>query len=172
MLAFKSGAVAVAALVLGASVAAQNASKLAFEVVAIHPSVPGTRQAQRVLPTRIDFVNTPLRTLLFTAFRITDISEVSSPAWMMDARFDIQATYPTGASATQLPEMLQTLLKDRFGLIVHTEPRRIEGYELVVGQDGLKMREVEPLDEVEKDFTNASGPRLTTDIVTEGPRRS
>ena len=37
MLGFKWGAVAVTVLVLGASVAAQDASKLAFEVVAIRP---------------------------------------------------------------------------------------------------------------------------------------
>jgi len=159
----------VIAAALGISLAAQNAGKLAFEAATVRPSVQRTPMAQRVLPTRIDFVNTPLRTVVFIAFRITDVTEASIPDWTIEARFDIQATYPAGATAALLPEMLQTLLKDRFGLVAHTEPRRIQGYELVVGKDGVKMREVEAVDELEKDFSNAPGPRLTNDSTTESP---
>src|SRR5262245_29541364 len=116
MLGARCGVVAVAMMARGSSATAQSASKPSFEVVTIRPSVPGRPQAQRVLPTRIDFVNTPLRTVFFTAFRLKDVTEASIPAWTMDVRFDIQATYPSGVTVAQVPEMLQTLLKERFGL--------------------------------------------------------
>jgi len=165
----------VAVLVLCAPVHGQKATRIAFDVATVRPSAPGTRGAQRVLPGRIEFVGTSLRTVLFTAFRIENVVEASSPAWLLDARFDIQGTYPAGATAAQVPEMLQTLLRDRFGLVTHTEPRRVDGYELVVGKDGIKMREVEPVDELNHDFTTPSGQKPAVDFVAdtaEGPVRS
>jgi uncharacterized protein (TIGR03435 family) len=48
--------------------------------------------------------------------------------------------------------MLRTLLAQRFGLVTHTEPRLVKAYELVVGNEGMKMREVEPVDELTKVF--------------------
>lgn len=165
MAGFRWGTAAVAALVLGASVVAQD-GKVAFEAVSIRPSVRGTVRSERVLPTRIDFVNQPLGRVLFRAFQLTDLSEAVMPAWLMDTSFDIQATYPEGITRAQVPEMLQTLLKERFGLVTHTEPRRIDGYELVVGKDGIKMQEVEPVNDLAKDFTK-SGPRVSNESVSE-----
>jgi uncharacterized protein (TIGR03435 family) len=156
-----------ATVAMAGSFAAQDRPRLAFETATIRPSVPGRPSAQRVLPTRIDFVNTPLRTVFFAAFRFTDPTEASFPDWMTNARFDMQATYPAGATAADVPDMLQSLLRDRFGLRTHIEPRRVEGYELVVGKDGIKMREVEPVDELDRDFTKEKGPRLSNEIVSE-----
>jgi len=47
-----------------------------------------------------------------------------------DVRVDIQATMPTGATVAQVPEMLQRLLAERFGMVVHRETRQVDGYEL------------------------------------------
>jgi len=55
--------------------------------------------------------------------------------------------------------MLQALLAERFGLVAHIEPRPVPAYELVVGRDGLKVREVENANDVEKDFS--ADPRVT-----------
>jgi len=106
------------------------------------------------------------RNVAFT-HRLTDTAEASVPAWTMEVRFDIQATYPAGATAAQVPEMLQRLLKERFGLEAHTEPRRLDGYELVVGNDGIKMHEAESGNDIEKDFSK-SGPRVSNESVSEG----
>ena len=167
----------IAAGILGlaaASAGGQAASAPVFEVAAVRPSEPGTRQSQKVLPTRIDFISTSLRTLLLTAFRL-EVYQVSAPNWLMDVRFDIHATYPAGVTQAQVPEMLQALLRARFGLVTHTEPRRVDAYELVVGRGGIKMREVQPLDDLNKDFTTPSGQRPSVDSVREtidGPVRS
>jgi uncharacterized protein (TIGR03435 family) len=76
--------------------------------------------------------------------------------------------------------MLQRLLAERFGLVVHREPRPMEVYELSVGPGGHKMREVEPADELDKSFpvsklaeqlgTGANSSDRVTDTV-DGPVR-
>jgi uncharacterized protein (TIGR03435 family) len=48
--------------------------------------------------------------------------------------------------------MLHQLLAERFGLIVHREPREMDVQELVVGPGGHKMREVEAIDELDEAF--------------------
>ena len=161
--------VAVLALAVPAVGVAQDAKRPAFELASIRPGAAGTPMGQRVTPGRLVVVNTPLRSLLMMAFRI-DATQLSGPDWLNTARFDIQATMPPGVGRELVPEMLQTLLADRFGLVARVEQRPVDGYELVVGKDGIKMRKVEAVDEVAKDF----GGNDPTDRVTEtidGPVR-
>ena len=59
-----------------------------------------------------------------------------APSWWRTDRFDIDARYlPTDASAPipPLPLMMQSLLRDRFGLVAHTEKRNVPVYVLRVG---------------------------------------
>jgi uncharacterized protein (TIGR03435 family) len=67
--------------------------------------------------------------------------------------------------------MLQRLLAERFGLAAHREVRSMDGYELVVGPEGVKMREVEPIDELHKEFPPdpALNGRARRDATTETP---
>jgi len=136
---------------------AQTASTLSFEVASVRLWSPGTRGGQSVTDTRVALVNVPLRSVLLTAFRAKPY-QLSAPDWVNEVRLDIQATLPAGATRAQVPEMLQTLLRERFGLVTHAEPRPVKAYELAVGKDGMKMREVEPVDELTKVF--ASDPSL------------
>ena len=147
----------------------QDARSTSFEVATIRASapVPATRAAQRVLPSRIDFVNTSLQTVLLTAFRL-DSFQVSAPEWLASQRYDIQAIYPAGAKPAQVPEMLRNLLVERFGLVTHYEPRQMAAYELLVGNGGIKMKEVEPVDELNKEFI-AAGRRPTSDSTRDTP---
>ena len=113
------------------------------------------------------------RIVILNAFRI-DAFQLSAPGWLDAVRFDIQATYPVDARG-QVPAMLQRLLVERFGLVSHTEPRRIDAYELTVGKDGLKIPEVEAVNDLEKDFTKESSLASTLDQTQEtfdGPVRS
>jgi uncharacterized protein (TIGR03435 family) len=65
---------------------------------------------------------------------------------------DIQATIPQGATRKQVPEMMKSLLIQRFGLRTHVEPRTVDGYELVVGKDGIRMKEAEATNDLGKVF--------------------
>jgi uncharacterized protein (TIGR03435 family) len=54
-------------------------------------------------------------------------------------RYDITAEVPPGTTLTGLRAMLQNLLKDRFGLVVHHETRPFAVYELVLAKNGPKL---------------------------------
>ena len=156
------------------AVFAQSAQGPAFQVASVRPSIGGTPASQKVAETRLDFVNTPLRSVLLTAFRV-EAFQLSAPNWLNELRFDIHATYPSDARK-QVPEMLQRLLIERFGLVTHIQPQPLEAYELVVSTDGLRIREVEAVNDLDKDFTKESAAgRISSDRVMEtanGPVRT
>ena len=107
----------------------------------------------------------PLRSVLLMAFRLKDY-QLSAPTWVNGLFVEILATMPVGATVQQVPEMLRNLLDDRFGLRVHSETRQIEAYQLVVATGGIKMKEVMPLDEFDKEF-----PKLSTSSGQARPDR-
>ena len=125
-------------LVLAVSVSAFAQSvQRTFEEATVRASVPGSRLSQRLTPTRLDMVNTELRSLILAGFRI-DMFQLSAPSWINQPRFDVHATFPAGTTRDQVFEMLQRLLKERFGLVRHIESRPVPAYELVVGKVGSR----------------------------------
>jgi uncharacterized protein (TIGR03435 family) len=66
------------------------------------------------------------------------------PDWMGSSRFDVQASLPQRSSQKEIPEMLQALLAERFGLVLHAETRNLPGFRLTVGRGGLKMQAAAP----------------------------
>ena len=134
------------ALALATSIAAfaQTVPAPAFEVASVRLWAPGTRGTQRVTDARVDLINVTLRDVLLMAFRVGAF-QLAAPDWVDTVRVDISATLPAGATRAQVPQMLQTLLRERFGLETHVEPRLVRVYELTVSECGVKMREVEPL---------------------------
>ncbi len=71
-------------------------------------------------------------------------SQVSGPAWLSDQSFDIEAKVPAGAPKEELNAMLQSLLEERFGLKVRRDTRTLQGFDLVVGKNGPKLKPAEP----------------------------
>jgi uncharacterized protein (TIGR03435 family) len=69
---------------------------------------------------------------------------------MEDTRYDITARVPPNASADDFNLMLQNLLTERIGLVVHHELREQPVYEMSIARAGLKMKEAEPLRDGEK----------------------
>ena len=55
--------------------------------------------------------------------------------------YDIAATIHAGATKDQFRSMLQNLLSGRFKMIVHRTTKQMQGYELVVGKNGTKMKQ-------------------------------
>jgi uncharacterized protein (TIGR03435 family) len=58
-----------------------------------------------------------------------------------DDKFDIAASQPSGSPPGQILTMLQALLADRFGLVVHREPKLLSGYALVPGKKPPTLHE-------------------------------
>ena len=67
--------------------------------------------------------------------------QIAAPDWMTSTRWDITAKLPDGSNPTQIPEMLQRLLRDRFQMKMHRETRELPVYGLVIGKTGMKLQE-------------------------------
>jgi uncharacterized protein (TIGR03435 family) len=59
---------------------------------------------------------------------------LTAPSWLADEHFDIVARAPEEATEKQLQAMMQALLRERFALAAHREPKSISGYALVAGK--------------------------------------
>jgi len=88
---------------------------------------------------RVEIGCAGLEILIGYAFR-TSPDRISGPDWLTGPEFDIAATFPAGAAPGQLPEMLQSLLAERFKLAVHRGTRGQEICALVVAKGGLKLQ--------------------------------
>ena len=59
--------------------------------------------------------------------------------WMATERYDINAKLPDGSAVDKIPEMMQSLLTERFGLEVHRDKKEMPVYVLLVGKPPLKL---------------------------------
>jgi bla regulator protein blaR1 len=131
----------------------------AFEVVSIRPSKPGTPWRIQFLPDEYLSINRPLiSTILWAYFPrgLMSRERVSgAPAWVMNDGYDIEAKFDDAAAngwqhltgwerQKCVKPLLQTLLAERFKLVLHRIPAEVQGYALVVGKNGPKLRETKP----------------------------
>jgi uncharacterized protein (TIGR03435 family) len=142
-----------------------STSRVKFEVASIRPgaparAIPGRGGEAPAAPPpggpacapvarttldagRIDFVCISLKQLLLEAFAIPS-GLLLAPDWTDTDAFDISAKLPNGATHEQLPEMLQSLLEDRFGLTFHRGAKEGMVNALVVAKGGLKVKPAAP----------------------------
>src|SRR5437879_11983094 len=66
---------------------------------------------------------------------------ISGPDWIKSERFDIVAKMPAETNFEQARLMLQTLLADRFKVVVHREKKELPMYGLVAAKGGIKLHE-------------------------------
>jgi len=121
----------LAALALASPTSAQTT---AFEVVSIKPAPQNKKELQQHLGTQIDpamvrFGGVSLLMLLTRAFALHSFQVVGEPE-LNTTRFTIVAKLPTGSSAAQVPEMLKTMLRERFRLEARQETRELGVYAL------------------------------------------
>jgi uncharacterized protein (TIGR03435 family) len=128
----------------GLGLAQQTVDKRAFEVASIRATDPNPENTAFIGMSadgaRVKYTNITLRDCISGAYRVRDF-QITGPAWMTKARFEINATLPPGASMEQIPEMLQALLTERFGLEVRHEMKEQNVYALLVGNGGAKLKE-------------------------------
>ena len=75
--------------------------------------------------------------------RVAVLISFAGPPWLDSQRFDIVAKLPPGANADQFPAMMQTLLRERFKLVVHRESKIMTALALLVDKNGLRINPVE-----------------------------
>ena len=131
--------------------AAQPASatpqRPSFEVAAIKLNHSGSRSGgYRWGGERFTVTNMRLKTLIEIAYDLKDFQVSGGPAWIGSDGYDIDAK--TGDSLIKLPGsertaqtrlMLQSLLADRFKLVLHQEMKTLTVYKLVVAKNGSKL---------------------------------
>ena len=125
----------VLAVLVAAGVSAQSPATPAFEVASVKPSA-GTSggSSSNDSPGGFNATNLSLRRLIAIAHRInlaTDRERIVGPSWIDEARFDINARTPAGSRPDQIPDMLRTLLVQRFALATHVETREEPVFALV-----------------------------------------
>ena len=86
--------------------------------------------------------NASLKDCIRTAYRVKDF-QIQGPDWLASTRFDIVAKLPDGSSTDQIPEMLQSLLADRFKLELHRDTKEHAIYAMVVAKGGPKLKAAE-----------------------------
>jgi len=106
----------------------------AFEVVSIKPAPQNKKELQQHLgkqldPAMLDFGGVSLLMLLTRAYGLHSFQVVGEPE-LNTTRFNIVAKLPTGSSTAQVPEMLKTMLRERFRLEARQETREFGVYAL------------------------------------------
>jgi uncharacterized protein (TIGR03435 family) len=137
-------------LALAGAAFAQATSGPSFEVASIKPSGPldpaailsgKTHIGMSVDNFRVDIGSTSLLALICLAYKLKPYQITGIPDWAATERFDILAKLPEGASKDQVPDMLRTLLAERFKLAAHTDKKEQPIYALVVAKNGPKLKE-------------------------------
>ncbi len=136
-----------------------------FEVASIKPAEQPGADMRVNVGLHIDgaqlrFSYSSLKDLLGIAYRLRHY-QVEGPDWMASERFDISAKLPEGGKREQVPEMLQSLLTDRFQLTLHHGTKDVQVLALVVAKGGLRMKEAAPA-------SDAGSGRGNVDVAATG----
>ena len=166
--------------------------KLSFEVASVKPAAPLDMQklaaairqggempklGPHVDGAQAEYTYMALRDLIVLAYKVKPF-QITGPDWLTTQRFDIIAKMPAGSSKDDAPQMLQSLLEDRFKLTLHRDTAEHPVLALVVGKGGPKMKESEapkaidpdsPLKPGEVKMDTAEGPvRMKVDAKSGG----
>jgi uncharacterized protein (TIGR03435 family) len=142
------GVILTAALLLSAP-RQNSARRLSFEVASVRERTSGTeRSSTSTRGDRFIATNYTLQDLLLLAYGtrqkpLFTQQVVGGPGWTTKDGFDIEARAEQAlATEEQIHLMLQSLLEDRFQLVLHHELRELSTYDLVVAKPGkLKASE-------------------------------
>jgi uncharacterized protein (TIGR03435 family) len=136
-------------IVVAGSLCGQRSPEFAFEAASVKPSAPLANGADYNIPPRggpgtsdpgqITWSKATLMSILRTAYSVKNY-QVYGPDWLRTERYDIVAKLPPGASKEQVNLMWQSVLKERFGLVIHGASKDFPADELRVAKGGPKLK--------------------------------
>ncbi len=126
-----------------------------YETASIHVSEPNQTGAHigpgpgGGLTTR----NTSVKDLISVGWSIPDYRIVGLPGWASSKHFDVtfipdkqETAFTDGMKSAEFEavlhrqaQLLQAVLRDRFGLVLHTEDREMSAYSLIVSKGGPRL---------------------------------
>jgi uncharacterized protein (TIGR03435 family) len=150
----------------------------AFDVASIKRSDPGNTRDNGGIRNnfaaggRFSAKNVGLKDLIVVAYRLPYWRIEGGPSWvdpdMMVTvdRFNVEAKSEKETDTDKLRLMLQTLLRDRFKLVVHSATKPDQKiYHLVTAKSGAKMPEVK-VDKYTGDIGRSGGGRLSVEQMS------
>jgi uncharacterized protein (TIGR03435 family) len=131
---------AISLLQAGTSFAQAPAAVPAFEVASVRPADPDHGMSINRSGDRLTFSNYSLEMLILWAWNIRSDRLLGKLKGLDSVRYDIAAVAPRGVLVPgQLNRMMQSLLAERFKLVVHGETRELPYYAMVVEKNGSKV---------------------------------
>jgi uncharacterized protein (TIGR03435 family) len=132
-------------VLLAAAVGAQT-PRPQFEVASIKPSSSDDRRPFFNFqdPGRFTARNITVNRLIQTAYMLKSFQISGGPDWMASELYDINAKPESPVPWEQMLAMIQSLLADRFQLVIRRETKEMPVYALVVSKNGPKLK---PADE-------------------------
>jgi uncharacterized protein (TIGR03435 family) len=122
------------------AVFSQQPPPMAFEAAVIKPSQdpPGSPSGIAESWGRIVAKHVTLKRCVRGAYNVAEAHVLGGPGWADLDRYHIEAKAASRVGSRELMLMLQTLLAERFKLVLHRELRMVSGYRLVLAKGGLK----------------------------------
>jgi uncharacterized protein (TIGR03435 family) len=158
--------------------AGQSAPAAKFDVADVHSSVPVENgppvslTAVRIgVPRngRYEIRRATMVDLIRTAYGVEADKVVGGPHWLEMNRFDVVAKVPASATRETVMPMLQTLLAERFGLVIRQEPKPVAANVLVRSAGELRLRDASSVGTCQQNLaTNAGASTLTMTLTCRG----
>jgi uncharacterized protein (TIGR03435 family) len=161
-------------LTLWLAALASAAQVSSFEVASVKPVDPpmGSHVVSLIINHgRLNIEAAELRQIVGLAYGIQRVRVSGGPGWADSDQFDIAAKAESAdATRDEIRSMLQTLLAERFRLVVHRETKEIAAYALVVAKSGSKLKVAAP--DRKSAFANTRGPNgEQRTVLTASPLR-
>jgi uncharacterized protein (TIGR03435 family) len=139
-------AIASVAVCVSGAVYAQSAVAQRFEVASVKPSSadPSSSSGIKTGHGRLDANNVTLQRCIIGAYGVGPHQISGGPDWLESDRFEIsaKADRPIDDDAV-LMVMLQSLLAERFKVVLHRETKTISAFVLEVARNGPKLEKAE-----------------------------
>jgi uncharacterized protein (TIGR03435 family) len=115
-----------------------DANRPVFDTTSVKPNKSGSGNISvNAQPGgRLVATNATVEMLINIAYQLKSHQLVGGPHWLGSEHFDIEARAAVNPNREQMALMMQSLLGDRFKLVVHHETRLIPFYALVLAKAG------------------------------------
>jgi uncharacterized protein (TIGR03435 family) len=136
--------VTMAVLIFSLVLLGQSQSQ--FEVASIKPAGPLTPDLTlglRADGAQVHISWASIKDLVYIGYHIRRY-QISGPEWLGGDKFDVDAKIPEGTSQRTIAEMMQNLLKDRFGMKTHWDKKELSVYTLELAKPVPDLKEATP----------------------------
>jgi len=124
------------------AVAAQASSFEVASIKLVNPPVGPHMVSLVINHDKLNIDAAEFRQIVGLAYAIQRVRVLGGPNWADSDQFDIVAKAESAnATRDEIRSMLQTLLAERFKLVVHRETKEVPAYSLVLAKRGPKLKE-------------------------------